>query len=136
METGETHAQALRRECAEELGIDIAVACSSAKSDGNADASADPEPCWSFSHAAQPDKDAPPGHQIVFRLFFYWATYDPAATATPPQPLAAQRLAMTSPKEMRQLAFCPGCREITDAFVSGRLRPPSWMLDRARKSSY
>lgn len=123
MEPEETHAQALRRECAEELGIDIDLASSDA----------DLDPCWSFSHLPQPDKDQP-GQHIVFRLFFYWATYDVAAQPQP-QPLAAQRLDFLTPREMVQLDFCPGCKEIREALASGQLRPPPTVLKRARTSA-
>lgn len=111
VDPGESHLEALQRECEEELGVQIRVLHSEGM---------DAEPCYHFSHDPRPDKKL--GEQVTFRLWFYWARLDPASCS--PQALAADEMAWMTPAQMNQVPFCPGDEGIIQAFNDGTLRPP------------
>lgn len=121
VDEGESHAQALRRECREELGIEVELLGGDKEAAG---------PCYTFSH--QPKADSRLGGMVVFRLFFYWAKRTFAnrsdAQKSEPQALASQRVVWLTPQEMAQHVFCPGDEGIIDALNAGTLRPPSAQL--------
>jgi 8-oxo-dGTP diphosphatase len=115
VDDGETHMTALKRECREELGVEIEVLedCKVASSDLR------PQACYAFSHAPKEDKRS--GGIVVFKLYFYWARLRDREEA--PRPLASQRVEWLTPEQMLNFSFCPGDEGIIDALNAGTLRP-------------
>lgn len=98
-EPGESHAQALARECSEELGVEVVVG----------------QRVWGPVGA---------GSAVApLRLTFYHAQLrDPASE---PQPLTTLALAWEEPLRLGERPFCPADAELVDALVRGTILPPT-----------
>ncbi|MEW6430372.1 MAG: (deoxy)nucleoside triphosphate pyrophosphohydrolase [Myxococcota bacterium] len=92
VEAGETEAAALKRECHEELAVDLEVGAR----------------LWGTVHA-YPD--------LVVELELFAATI----RAGEPQPLGAQALRFCTPAEMKGLPFCEADLPLLDALERGEL---------------
>ncbi|PRP74322.1 NUDIX hydrolase [Planoprotostelium fungivorum] len=88
VEKGETHQQALERECVEELGVRVIVA--------------DVPSCWSFDGRTEMKE----GVNYLYRLHFYWAKL--ADNQQEPRALESQELRWMEPSVMSSVTFCPG----------------------------
>ena len=100
-EPGETHAEALARECREELGIAVRVGSLASRG----------------AHRE--------GSARALQLFFYHCT--PCDRAPRPEPHATQALAWLWPKELTERPFCPGDRALIARLAAGDLGPPPFM---------
>lgn len=104
-EPGETHAEALARECQEELGVRIAVG----------------ELVWGPVGAGSAEGP--------LRLLFYHAHL--ADADAEPQPLTTLALAWVTPGELGARPFCPADTELVAALSSGEVQPPQPSRQRA-----
>jgi 8-oxo-dGTP diphosphatase len=103
-EPGETHPQALRRECLEELGVDIEVG---------------PRAYGPVRAAAPAPGAAPPG---ALALSFYHARL--ANADQEPQPLTTVQLAWVAPQDLLGRPFCPADQDLVEALAAGRMAAP------------
>jgi 8-oxo-dGTP diphosphatase len=94
VECGETDAQALARECREELDVELQVG----------------RKLWEGRHT-YPD--------LTVELVLYAAT----VVAGAPKPLGANALEFRTPVEMQTLPFCEADIPLLDELVAGRLGP-------------
>ncbi|PWN37061.1 uncharacterized protein FA14DRAFT_176365 [Meira miltonrushii] len=115
VDEGETHIQTMKRECSEELGIEVEPIVSNS-TEGDVIAI---KPCYSFHH--EPKQDKRLGGLVTFRLFFYWAKI---VNNSQPKALASQKVEWLTPEQMGKLTFCPGDEGIIEDMLSGTLRPP------------
>jgi len=104
---GETHHQALVRECREELGVEVVVGPRALG------------PVQAIAPAAA--DQAAPQHPLA--LSFYHARL--ADDAQEPQALTAVRLEWATPQALRGRPFCPADRDLIEALASGAVRAPS-----------
>lgn len=95
VQVGEAYADALRRECVEELGVDIQVG----------------ELRWSTVHRGK-------GLDVRLRIYDAWIK-----DATSPQCLAASAQLWLPVANLLPLTFCPADRELIEALVAGKLLP-------------
>lgn len=118
VDAGESHVSALRRECREELGIDIDIVADARASTSETQAT----PCYAFDHAPKEDKRS--GGTVLFRLSFYWARIRTETGAnSEPKALASQKVEWLTAEQMKALEFCPGDEGIIEAMDKGTLRP-------------
>jgi 8-oxo-dGTP diphosphatase len=94
VEPGETEAEALKRECHEELAVDLEVGAK----------------LWSTVHAYT---------DLVVELVLLAATIRQGE----PQPLGAQALRFCTPAEMKGLPFCEADLPLLDALDRGEIGP-------------
>lgn len=97
-EPGESHTEALGRECREELGVDVIVGPT----------------VWGPVGAMSPGGP--------LQLFFYHARLrDPLAE---PQPLTTLALDWVEPQALAERPFCPADKELVAALVAGHVQAP------------
>lgn len=101
-EPGESHSAALRRECMEELAVDVEVGPLAAG------------PTWVDEAAGAP----PSG----LRLYFYHARMQDHGAQ--PQPLTTLELAWVRPPELLGRPFCPADADLVRQLASGAMLPP------------
>lgn len=96
-EPGESHAQALARECQEELGVEVVVGAQ--------------------AHTSRHGDDAQ-----ALSLFFYHCEL--ASAAAQPEPRCTLALQWLHPEHLPKLDFCPGDLDLVAALAAGGVRPP------------
>lgn len=105
VEAGESHAQALGRECLEELDVHIEVTQEAS------------------IHAIHFEKADDVGDVTQYRVFFYWARMKlPGET---PRALASQEVEWVRYDGLSHRAFCPGDERLIEQLADGSVQPPA-----------
>ncbi|KAG9015560.1 hypothetical protein FRB94_000165 [Tulasnella sp. JGI-2019a] len=97
VEEGETDIDAIRRECLEELAIEVDIG----------------PPAWEVEHEYE---------HLRVSLALYHATF--ASSTAQPQPLAAAELRWAIPSELLDLPFLPADVEVVKALADGVIQRP------------
>ncbi|PWN42595.1 hypothetical protein IE81DRAFT_323357 [Ceraceosorus guamensis] len=104
VEEGETHAQALTRECREELDVHIEVTDNK---------------CVHAIHFEKSEE----GVRTQYSVFFYWARmkFDGQVAKA----LASQKVAWVHYDDLKTREFCPGDETLIEELAKGSIAPPA-----------